>query len=577
MKIGKLNVDIKQIVFFGVIAVAGIGAYQFYNMDVKKEAKDVAVDLAKAGGKKAMDYAKSKLGEKGGAVLSEGDTSPGQAPVAQDGVVRSNIKEVASEKFISIDNVSITTEQADQMVLNSVQANDFERVKYLLDSGVSVQFSEDKLCVTNPKDSPFGSEWRQMEIPRNTDDIKSQFSFIDPQRMLLTSCNKIALMKSLDNITNMFEISNSEWDYFYGEKFLQEEWARKKYDIAKSKGLKPENKTLDAIAEGAGQFKSDRDAFFVSKKAEVQEGYKTALKTVELLLEKTPKKDYYQFVHYISEPRLPLELRLKLADLYINNIDDIPVSQARASYLTLWETSAVQLLDEAPNYAKWQGMANAYKSPFFYHFTRTLLNAQKFGKTAVYEGDRISKNIESKRDKEPLFKNIVVPVFDLANLQSDKLDFEYKNSSIQDVGVYGSNQINIITNNHMFEHKGDSGRYLLAGHLFVNEMTVAKKLLATNKFNVNNQDAWGNTILHHIIGNGQKIAPPTDYSADRATAILVRYLLNQGINPTLMNKKNMTPHALIQNIRADYSRRYPTQTNKVFKEVQDAFTLKNYN
>jgi hypothetical protein len=528
------NKNMKVRIILGVIAVIGcVYLYHSFSKDtIKETAKETAIGLAKDAGKYALGKAKDKLHEKmaqndskGGAVLSQGQDPTVPTKTLDDFVngaavvQRNDIIKVEDGKQISIDNVGVTNDQADVMMLNAVKSSDLDQVKFLIKSGVKLDFTDNKLCTRGRIHDK--AHFYQYEIPADVMTIKQKFKYMDPVYLYTTDCNKMFLQESYKLLKR--EDSDAEFAIFYGDA------------------------PNDAAKQRNAEQKIKREIF-------------------EVLLANTPKKDYYQFADAIANVDVPQDVRLKLTKLYIENIGTMPVSPARKKFLTMYETAAVELLQENPTNADWMQIATSYKAPLYTFFVKATDEATTWLATGVYQTNALQGNFDSV-SKRVKMGNIILPELTVASTTAGEYTTDIKNVDATFIKMVSPK---IYTNVKEFAFNDKFISLYLANR----ELQIMRLLKDSGKINMNMQNANGESILHYLVGQATQTSKS---SIDRAAAIMIRYLLNSGVNPNLLSKKGETAHAMLQTKRNDYNKMYPNAKVTPFLEMQNAFTKKEFN
>lgn len=558
--------------------IGGVYVYHSFSKEALKEsAKETAIDLAKDAGKYAVNKAKEKWQERkeGGAVLSEG-TPDVQAPAGTTlddlvngtaAVQKTQIKSVDHSEFLSIDDVSVTPEQANIMFMNAVKSNDLPRIKHLAASGVKIDFTDDKVCARNPyggNEFAFGDHgYSQHEMPKDVMSMKKIMKYVDPTYMFTNDCKNLFLLASIYGLER--ETSEAEFDIFYGKEALNEEWKRNMYSFMQEWGIKDVHGSRAAFINGEGQFKPLKEKFFADKKAEIIEVQKQKREVFELLLSMTPKKDYYQFVHAIGDPKVPQDVRIKLANLYIQNIDSIPVSAGRKEFVKVFEDAAVQLLQESPANEEWRSIAVAFKAPLYNSFTLAVDELISNLADSIAKEDSYLSMYASEKSQRPSLPPVTLPELSVKTTASGRYD-PYIKGVNEEIIRFADPKMHTNYQNFYSSEK------FYNIHLANRELEIVRLLMASGKVNPNLQDANGQSILHRIVhkagGSGRAV--------DRAAAIVIRHLLNSGVNPNLLDKKGASAHASLIAKEDESNRRYGRVVDG-YREMKNAFTLKTYN
>jgi hypothetical protein len=489
------------------------------------------------GGKEEPSPQGSALSQ--GATLSKGVEEPKTLDsfVKGTGAQQNNIQAVDSKKFISIDNISITSEQADKMMMNAINSADADRVKYLLDSGVKVDFSDDKLCYLDN----YGLKYitgPNGELELNFEDINTEtIPRINPIYVYTTSCNKLFLQEALKKLDRV--ASDQEFDIFNKEKI--------EYDWKNTKS------------------KLDIDIYYNERKEEWQNDYKKKRKVYELIFEATPKKDYYQFISAFKYDTIPTDIRLNLMKLYLENIDTLPVSEGRKTYIAKYEDIALSMLQSNPNDQELLYRVKNYKNVLPYIFLDMNKKFQELLANGIY-------NVSLLENKNKLYgSTLILPNITVESLEKISIPYEIK-------GMTYKMAINTMPKHNTSIKLYSSNDKFMQLYFANSEFQAIKLILDSKKIDLNSQDYKGSTFLHEMVYTYTFTGNSTGgFSEDRANAILLRYYLNLGVNPSLMDKKGLTVHGIIQEASANHFKYAKGNNINPHKEKQDAFTLKEYN
>lgn len=111
------------------------------------------------------------------------------------------IKNVESDKYVTLDNVALTSAQADIQLTNAIQAGDLDRTKYILDSGVNVAFTDDAICVTADT-SGFHVAYQDMVMPKTMEDARQMLARFNGGIFITSSCSKLFLYRASLQLKN---------------------------------------------------------------------------------------------------------------------------------------------------------------------------------------------------------------------------------------------------------------------------------------------------------------------------------------------------------------------------------------
>ena len=493
-----------------------------------------------------------------GATLSKGVEEPKTLDsfVKGTGAQQNNIQAVDSKKFISIDNISITSEQADKMMMNSIMSTDIERVKYLLTSGVKVDLTDDKVCTRDTinyrktgsstlDDQDDKKPMADRDYILQPEKVMEEFTSIHPYATYTASCDKLFFNAAYKQLDRSF--TDEEFDIFHKEK-LEKQWKQSNGGV-------------------------DFQTFYKESRTQMQRDYKLKREIFDLILAATPKKDYYQFIPAIENSDIPVDIRLNLVKLYAENIDTLPVTEERAKFVKAYEDTALSLLQATPTDATLLKIVSAYKNPLYTVFLRKSELLHALLSDGVYQSSKFEQHVDNEKKLNPKAKiaNLIIPKVTVKSFQDKSIPYVIQNMDDETAKN--------VTPTHYTKNGLDISKTNFLQLFYANEeFRVLKAMLDTGKIDINQQNSEGETYLHKVIGFGLDWnGSSAGGGSDRTSAILVRYFLNNGANPALMDKKGNTPHGLIHEANSNFRKHHPSSTENPHKEKQDAFTLKEYN
>ena len=509
--------DKKKILVMGVLAVAVIGAIASNFTSSPKEAvKDYAVDTAKSAGKKlvekGVEYGKEKIAEKleerqkqpvpvaivpqpqarepavAPVVTNIGNPAPAVAPepvVQQSG---NALKSVVSDKYISVDNLPILAEQADKMLMNATMAGDFERVKYLVDSGVSLEFSDDALCYVNYDGTEGTFLTHNEKMPLTMPEARQLLGRYSPYKRveLTTSCSKTFLLAAASKLDR--EISPEEFGYF---------------NPALRDGDKVRESQYDALKS---QEKAREDIY-------------------HLLLSKTPEKDYYQLPVVFLNSRVPLSIRKDALERYIAH-PKVAINEKTQPFYKAKGEAMDFFLENYPTNKQYMSLVSYHTNPWFSYFY--VLTGRLVNYASAYETARESKlgMIKTESQFKPELLKLDLPELTVASMMEGRVSYEESTNSA--LWYYGAGLgLRFVAQ--------DDFRPM---HEINSEVALIHTIVESEKVNLNAQDQLGNSFLHHL---------SFDYSnRARPLAVVTRYLLNKGVNDKLLNKDGDTAFMIAQ-------------------------------
>lgn len=509
--------DKKKYFVMGVLAVAVIGAIASNFTSSPKEAvKDYAIDTAKSAGKKlvekGVEFGKEKVAEKleglqkaeispvpvpqpqasqppvAPVVTAIGSTTPTVVPQAVTSQSGNTLKSVVSDKYITVDNLPILAEQADKMLMNATIAGDLERVKYLVESGVSLDFTDDALCYVNYDGTEGQFIAHNAKMPQTMPEARQLLTSYSPYKRieLTTNCSKAVLLAAASKLDR--EISPEEFGYFN-----------------------------PALREGD----KEREAQYDDRKAEEQ----AREDIYRFLLSKTPEKDYYQLPVVFLNSRIPFSIRKDALEKYIAHPEVAINDKTEAFYKARGEAMDFFLENFATNK---QSMAQiSYNTnPWFSYFN--VLTGRLVNYASAYEVARESKEkmIKTESQFKPELLKLDLPKLTVSSLTEGRVSYEESMNSA--LWYYGAGLgLRFVAQ--------DDFRPI---HEINSEVALINIIVESGKVNLNAQDQLGNSMLHYL---------SFDYSnRARPLAVVTRYLLNNGVNDKLLNKDGDTAFMIAQ-------------------------------
>ncbi|MCW5156350.1 ankyrin repeat domain-containing protein [Burkholderia cenocepacia] len=484
-------------------------------------AKEVAIDTAKGAGKLALEKGKEKLADLKAqhdakvAANQASQVAPG-AIVAPDPSSNNNLKNVESTQFISIDNVPVKSDNADTMLMNAIESGDIDRVKYLLESGVSPVFTDNEVCSAYI-DRSGGEDFRSFEkqsvkLPKDVVDMKTFIAVNSAKKPLLitSKCSKLFLIKSAEKLNVNY--NQDEFPY-YNRAYLP---------------------NTDATI-----IQQDKDK--IAQETKREEIY-------HLILSKTPDKDMYQLPYVFLNGKAPYSIRKEALDKYMSFGGNFPATQSRAAFLKMYDDAATQLMTEAPNNKQLMESVSYFKNPwnvFFANETSRLIAYATNLQSSI-------RSLKSTYDVDKKYHSDVANL-EIPNLTVDSLTtggLKYTESSNSILWYYGIGKPKKMIDKYDFQ----------IPYQLNNEIKLLTSIVESKKINLNAQDLQGNSILHYIAGLAGDARPQ---------AIVTRYLLNSGVNANLMNKSGKTAFMIAQDKQS--------QNDAGWGEISKAYSDKNYN
>lgn len=483
-------------------------------------AKEVAIDTAKGAGKLALEKGKEKLADlkaqhEAKVAANQASQVNATAPVGNTSS-DNNLKNVESTQFISIDNVPVKSDNADTMLMNAISAGDFDRVKYLLDSGINPTFTDNEVCFANI-DGTFDSS--SVKFPKDVVDMKTfiAVSSAKKQFALTTKCSKFFLLNAASKLNNNF--NQDEFPYY------NRAWTEKtdKSSIQRDK---------DKIAE-----ETKREQIY------------------SLLLSKTPDKDLYQLPIVFLNTKVPLSLRKEAMDKYLALGDNAPKTQSRDAFLKMYDQAANELITTDPNNRQLMAAVSFFKNPWNVIFAQETKNF--FAAASKLDGQvhSLQSSLEVEKKYHSDAANLEVPVLTVDSMTNGGLKYTESTNSV--FWYFGIGKGERVVDKYDFQNVYELNK----------EIKLITNVVESKKVNLNYQDLQGNSILHYISGqNGYLFT-----SAFRPMAVETRYLLNNGVNANLMNKDGKTAFMVTQELSSK------SGSSEAWSDVSKAYSDKNYN
>ncbi|BCM12929.1 hypothetical protein MAFF241648_21190 [Ralstonia solanacearum] len=480
----------KKKIIKGLSVVGGvvIGAVVLSNL-VSFSSKSAVKHIAIASGEKALVKAKEVGKEKlasGKEKLADKLGNMDLSTPSNAGNKGNVIKNVESDKYVTLDNVALTSAQADIQLTNAIQAGDLDRTKYILDSGVNVAFTDDAICVTADT-SGFHVAYQDMVMPKTMEDARQMLARFNGGIFITSSCSKLFLYRASLQLKKQF--SEREYPYF-------------------NRALRPGD------TERAKQEQAKRDE---EKRRE---------DIYNLILAKTPAKDLYQLPLIFTNADVPYVIRKEALTRYLN-AGELPVTANRAAFLKAVDDASAYFLKEEPNdkriLANIDIRKNSWSSYMKIMSDQLLKHSSEYSRTVDSLKSRMSVDVKFQID----VANLQLPVFDVQSMTAGKI--AYTENSNQALWYYGVGKAEGLIDKYDFQP------------LFVlnSDIDLIATIVGSKKVNLNYQDQLGNTMLHYISTNIMSFD-------DRSLAVLTRYLLNNGVNDKLLNKDGESAFMITQ-------------------------------
>lgn len=434
----KLSIKSKMI---AALIGAGILTTIGYSLFSSLSPKDIAIDVAKAGVKKAgqvaLDKGKEKLQEfkDKNSNVSAPSTSP-QAPAAPIEVNGVNVlKNVESANFISIDNQAIPAEAADIQLMNAINVGDLDRVKFLLDSGVNPEFTDRNTCLAK-QDGTFDHEATIM--PKDPSAMKSFISVLIARKgtVITSKCSKLFLLSAASKLNSNF--NKDEFEF---------------YNRAWNSRTAPE-----AI---------ERDKQKISEESKREDIYR-------LLLTKTSQKDLYQLPLVFLNPKVPYSIRSEALSKYLE-VDEskLPMTESRKAFKQLFaETAGLNgIADDSP----WRSFASDESVLFLTAASKLQISTESLVS---------SNNVDRKYNTAA--SNVEVPKLTVDSFKQGGIKYTESQNNI--FWYKGVGRGTGIVEKYDFQMLHDVNK----------EIQIINTIVDSKMVNLNFQDAAGNSILHYL-------------------------------------------------------------------------------
>ncbi|HDR9180226.1 TPA: hypothetical protein QDB06_000750 [Burkholderia vietnamiensis] len=487
------------------LVVAGIVGLVFF-----RPHHSMKVEVAQTVGQKAEDKLKAKIqdikdkrSEKASSLQADKDQDAAQRGIVQHDAASSNqnvLKNVDSKEYISVDNLSIKTGEADILLMNAITAGDLDRVSYLLKSGISTDFTDDAVCFYNDRN-------HTVQMPNNLVDARNLIKFNVGGFFATTVCSKLFLYNSAMTMKKM----NYPGSYFY---------YHNGYDIHTPQEIKDnDQKTLA----------------FEQRKVDI----------FHILMGRMNKKDNESLAPVFTMDTAPYDIRKEALDAYLANLDSVPVSENRKKFTDLMIQAVSSINDSDPKSG--EKLMNALSDSSSRYF---MLFAQQY-MTAATNYDIQVGGAKTTMKMDPKKAGLELPLLSVESLKAGTIAHHEDSSSV-------------------FWVTDLAGKRPFAPlYELNNSISLIATMVDSHKVNLNYQDNNGDTILHKVVQ--LNIGP----NNARAMAVLVRYLLNSGANPSLLNKAGKTPLMILSDKISAMGG--SQQGIGEVEEVNNAFTNKDYN
>lgn len=415
-------------VVIGAVLLYAVGSHFIGSMSPKQ----MIVNGAKEKGKELFEKGKAKVGTASSGLANK--LADGLPDTVGSGNV---LKNVDSPEFVSVDNMPIKADDADIMLMNAIKAGDLQRVKYLIDSGVNIAFTDNSICYDRT----------QYDFPKNVPDMKVLMSLTSAKRddsLYTNKCSKMFLVAAADELNAR---NNADEFFYYNRAWLS--------DTVKS--------VIDA------------------DKAKMQE--ETAREEIfKLVLDNTQKKDYAILSKVFLNTRLPFSIRKDALEKYLSVGQNEPVTQRKAEFLKLYDEATADILKSSPNQTQILSSIARYKQPWGNYVQRQVFNLFNAERELAIRIDTIRSQAEVEPSKPS------IPSITVKDIEQGRMD--HAESTHSALAFYGSSRGRGVLDLTDFN----------ALHRVNNELALFKMIVDSKKVNLNYQDVTGNSVLHLIAG-----------------------------------------------------------------------------
>jgi predicted transcriptional regulator len=413
-------------IVLGAILVYAVGSHFISSTSPKQ----MIVNSAKQKGKELFEKGKEKVGSVSNGLA--GKLADGLPDTVGSGNV---LKNVDSPEFVSIDNMPIKADDADIMLMNAIKAGDVQRVKYLVDSGVNIAFTDNSVCYDRT----------QYDFPKNIPDMKVLMSLTSAKRedsLYTNKCSKMFLVAAASEL----KVRNNPDEFFY----YNRPWM---------------SDTVQIVID--------------SDKAKMEEE-KTREEIFKLILDHSAKKDYAILPSVFLNANLPFSIRKDALERFLSIGQNEPVTERKAEFLRLYDEATADILKSSPNQTQILSAIARYKQPWGSYVQRQVFNLFSAERDLAMRVDSIKAQAEADPSKPSL------PAITVKDIEQGKMD--HAESAHSALAFYGSSRGRGVLDLTDFN----------ALHRVNNELALFKMIVDSKKVNLNYQDVTGNSVLHLI-------------------------------------------------------------------------------
>lgn len=276
------------------------------------------------------------------------------------------------------------------------------------------------------------------------------------------------------------------------------------------------------------------------------EKQKEKIKLVNYFIDKLNPNQYDQLFIYASNSEIPFEIKKK-ALLKIIEVSK-EIDKAKLNEVQIKFKDALNSIDnQVTNHRYYLDVNNHMINVLFHSYIKGYLDATNFYTGRLYSHLLI---VDSKRR---------VSDIDLLSIHEQYPNILKFNVELLEHGTFN------IDNNNTFNNDN-----LKISLIRVREyLELMDILLKSGLIDLSEQDVNGNTVLHLIFYRYSNLLTENDYSPS-----FVRFLLESGANPMLLNKENSSAFKVFQDA-TNRKLKYEI-SGAIINRINDAFVLKEF-
>lgn len=495
------NKIVAALILAGLLGGGGYYAYSKISMkDVAKNTAMAGLDMAKEAAKKRL----TKLDENMKASNEKFNTATVDIDKSNQSLNRL-VDVYDPNGMISLADQSISIVSADRQLSAAIMSGDFARAKLIIESGVTLSFTNHKICVQN------GSGNYERDMPTNIEQLRAAVSGPGGGYVLPTACSKLFLF---DSVKSMRKSMGTEEVYTMNNYGFNDEQIRlPESNPYKQAYLKEKEKDLDNIQKE--QKKVDMFSFLMDK----TNFYINA--------------NYLQLPYIYRDKELPFSVRNIALNKYIEVLSNRTKIQKVTNNEALRGLKK-ELVDSVHSVAQ----AGTYNASISADVKNELENSEKF---------------ESKLDEDlKLFITEYVKISGAYIKVVNSVNPKTNPSILKQHGIaYQTDlelSINAFKQNGLSIQKNKNNMLFYANPGFGNGFYLAEQtteiikmintVLNSKLTDINRQYSDGSTLLHYIADFNP--SQGFDEEMGQALGIINRYLLNKGARANLINSKGQS-------------------------------------